>query len=95
MRAQEQVTLFNNAGNGTSSTVTLNGGLYAVAYKGTGAGTVDLYAVGPDGATGLKVITQIVATTGYATAYLGPGSYYAVISGFTANYLTLNRVPIE
>jgi hypothetical protein len=95
MRAQEQVTLFNNTTNGTSATVTLEGGLYAVAYKGTGSGTVDLYVVGPDGSTGLKVITQITATTGYATAYLGPGSYYAVIATFTANYLALNRVPFE
>lgn len=95
MRGTESIKAFANAAAATV-TFTLNGGRYSIAFNGTGAGTVDVSMLGPDGSTYQTVgVTQIVATTGHQIVELPPGSYRAVIAGFTANYLTLTRVPSE
>lgn len=84
---------FNNAAAATSTAFQLDGGKYAVEYVGTGAGTVDLKRVGPDGSTLIACgVTQIVATTGFQVVDLPPGSYKGVITGFTANYLAITRI---
>lgn len=93
MSAGESIILFSNAGAGTSAAKPLLGGKYQVIYVGTGAGAADLYKVGPDGSTGVKVATQIVATTGLQVLDLPPGSYYGIVSGFTASYLAVTRIP--
>ena len=95
MRAQDAVKPFINSAAGTSTAFALKGGKYAVIYSGTGTGTVDLEVMSLDGATYVKVITQITATTGYATVDLPAGTYQAVIDTFTANYLSITRIPGE
>lgn len=95
MRAQESVRPFNNA---VPATVTfeLKGGRYAIEYVGTGTGTVDVKGLGPDNSTFIPVgVTQITATTGYQIVELPPGQYEAIIATFTANYLTITRIPSE
>lgn len=74
----------------------LFGGRYEYTYRGTGSGTVDLQQLSPDGSTWEPVITQITAAT-YArnTVDIPPGRYRVVISGFTANFFTLTRVPVS
>lgn len=95
MRANESVVPFSNAAAATV-TFELIGGRYAITYKGTGTGTVDVAILGPDGTTYIACgVTQITATTGYQIIELPPGQYRAVIATFTANYLTLTRIPGE
>lgn len=95
MRAQESVNPFVNAAAGTV-TFTLLGGRYAVEFTGTGAGTVDVKALGPDNATYIACgVTQIAAVTGYQVVELPPGAYEAIVAGFTANYVRLVRIPGE
>lgn len=96
MRGHDAATPFNNAAAGTSATFELKGGAYAFLYAGTGAGTVDLNILGPDGSTFVATdLTQITATTGYQTLTLPPGQYQVVIAGFTANYVKIVRIPGE
>lgn len=96
MRANEVVRPFVNAVAGTSAAFELKGGAYAVEFTGTGAGTVDLKALGPDGATYIACgLTQITATTGFQTLPLPPGQYEVIIATFTANYVTITRIPGE
>jgi hypothetical protein len=95
MHAQESVKVATNAAAGTY-TFELRGGRYAVEFAGTGTGTVDVKGLGPDLTTFIPVgVTQITATTGYQVVELPPGQYEAIIATFTANYLTLTRVPAE
>lgn len=96
MRAQEAVKPFVNQAPATSAAFELRGGTYTLDFTGTGAGTVDVKRLGPDGVTFIACgVTQIVATTGSQTIDLPPGQYQAIIAGFTANYLTICRVPKE
>lgn len=95
MGGGESFKLFNNVAAGTSSTVGIRGGKYDWAFSGSGSGTADLYMVGPDGSTGIKVATQITATTGHQVVDLAPGAYYSIVGTFTANYMTLTRIPGE
>lgn len=71
---------------------TLRGGFYWIEFNGTGAGTVDLQRVGPDGSTYTARITQIIATVGQQSIALAPGSYQVVIVGFTANNFEVTRL---
>lgn len=96
MRAQEAVKPFINAAPATSASFELRGGRYAVSFDGTGAGTVDVKMLGPDGATFIACgVTQIVATSGYQVVELAPGQYQVIVAGFTANFVTIARVPAE
>lgn len=94
MRAQEKVQVFNNDAAGTKTAV-LQGGRYVLQFIGTGAGTVDLKALGPDGVTLQAVMTQITASGVSPAMDLPPGTYSVVVASFTANYVTLIRVPME
>jgi hypothetical protein len=89
---QEQV-IFSNIAPSTTATFTLRGGSYWIETKSTGAGTIDLQKLGPDGTTYTGRITQIVAVAGQQTISLPPGSYRVVITGFTANYVEITRIP--
>lgn len=84
---------FSNIGAVTTAAFQLKGGKYGFMTKSTGAGTIDLQMLGPDGSTWLAVATQITATAGYNTTDVPPGQFRVVISGFTANYVTVTRVP--
>lgn len=96
MRGTESVKPFVNAAAATSAAFSLGGGRYAVTFNGTGAGTVDLKTLGPDGATYIACgLTQIVATTGYQVVELAPGLYEVIVGGFTANYVSITRIPGE
>lgn len=96
MRAQEIQKPFTNAAAATSTAFALGGGRYAFAFNGTGSGTVDLKMLGPDGATYQACgLTQITATTGFQVVELPPGTYEVVIATFTANYVTIARIPGE
>lgn len=95
MRANESIKPFVNAAAGTVL-FELHGGRYAVSYAGTGTGTVDVKMLLPDQATFLACgVTQITATTGYQIVELPPGQYEAIIATFTANFLTITRIPGE
>ncbi len=85
--------VFSSIGAVTTATFQLRGGSYWIETKSTGAGTIDLQKLGPDGSTFTARITQITATAGQQTISLPPGTYRAVISGFTANYLEITRIP--
>jgi hypothetical protein len=76
--------------------LTLRGGSYFVETKSTGAGTIDLQRLSPDGSY-RNMISQITATSGSqgspgTALILPPGSYQFVISGFSANYLEVSRI---
>lgn len=95
MRATESVAPFVNAAAGTVK-FGLTGGKYGIIYSGTGTGTVDVKVLSGDGVTYTPCgVTQITATTGYQAIDLPPGQYEAVIATFTANYLTITRIPGE
>jgi hypothetical protein len=74
--------------------VGLRGGYYWIETLSTGTGTIDLKKLGPDGATYTARMTQITATAGQQTLYLPPGVYEIVIATFTANYVTIQRIPL-
>jgi len=93
MRSAEGFTL-DGVGAGTTEFV-LEGGMYAIASASSGAGTIDLTLKDRHGIAH-AVATQITATAGFQTGlYLPPGTYQIVIVGFTANYVSVTRVPIE
>lgn len=93
----EQFSLSNVAAGtypvSTGSHIGLKGGSYWIETVSTGSGTIDLKKLAPDGVTYTARITQITATAGQQTVSLPPGQYEVVISGFTANYVTINRIP--
>jgi hypothetical protein len=85
--------VFTNQAPGTIGPFTLRGGSYWVETASTGAGTIDLKKLGPDGSTYTARITQITATAGQQTISLAPGTYQWVIATFTANNLEITRIP--
>lgn len=85
--------VFSNIAAVTTASFALRGGTYWVETKSTGAGTIDLQKLGPDGVTFTARITQIVATAGQQTIALAPGTYKVVITGFTANFVEITRIP--
>ena len=92
----EDIQRLANLAPGTYG-LALRGGSYVVETKSTGAGTIDLQRLSPDGSWRNSLITQISATSGYqgspgTALILSPGQYQFVISGFTANYIEVTRV---
>ena len=83
----------NNAAAGTGLAFTLTGGLYAIETLATGAGSITLQRLGPDGATWGAAATAITTTSNFSTAQLPPGQYRWLTSGFTAIYATVQRIP--
>jgi len=91
--ATEAVT-FSNIAAGNTAAFALRGGRYSLLTKSTGTGTIDLKTLLPDGTTWQAVATQITATSGYQGGLdLPPGQYRFEIATFTANYLTVCRIP--
>jgi len=87
-----QSAQFSNIAAGSTAAFSLKGGQYAVLTKSTGSGTIDLKLLAFDGRTWMPIIPQITATTGFANSYLPPGQYQVVISGFTANYVSITSI---
>lgn len=85
--------IFSNIAAITTAAFVLRGGSYWLETKSTGAGTIDLQKLGPDGSTFTARATQIVATAGQQTISLPPGTYKVAITGFTANFVELTRIP--
>lgn len=83
----------SNIAPSTTAAFNLRGGSYWIETKSTGAGTVDLQRLGPDGTTWTARATQITATAGQQTLSLPPGSYRWVVATFTANFLEITRIP--
>jgi hypothetical protein len=81
-----------NAAVGTYPFV-LRGGLYQLEYLATGSGTADVKKLSADGSTWTARVTQVTATSAFVQYTLPPGNYEFVITGFTANYLSLTRIP--
>jgi hypothetical protein len=92
MRGQESVQ-FSNIGAVTTAAFELRGGKYMLLTKSTGTGTIDLEMQAFDGVTYIPVATQVTATTSHQVLDLPPGQYEIVIGTFTANYITLTRIP--
>lgn len=85
--------VYTNQAAGTLGPFLLRGGSYWIETKSTGAGTIDLKRLGPDGTIFTARITQITATAGQQTISLPPGTYEWVVAAFTANYLEITRIP--
>lgn len=83
---------FSNIG-ATTAAFELKGGKYAIASTATGAGTMGLQMVGPDGVTLVPVHAVFATTNGYAVVDLPPGQYKYFIATFTAVYAAICRVP--
>ena len=67
-----------------------------LTFKGTGTGTVDMKQLAADGVTYIPCgLTQVTATTGFQIVEVPPGQYEVVIATFSANYVTLVRIPTE
>lgn len=72
----------------------LFGGEYQLQGLMTGSGTVDLKQLQAGGSTWVPIITQITSSPiAQQTVKLPPGRFEIVISGFTANFISLTRVP--
>jgi hypothetical protein len=83
---------FSNIG-ATTAAFALKGGKYAIVASATGAGTMGLQMLGPDGVTFIAVHTAFAAVTGFATADLPLGQYKFVIATFTAVFASISSVP--
>jgi len=92
MSATGDSKTFSNIG-ATTASFALFGGKYAISAKATGAGTMGLQAVGPDGSTMIAVHTAFAAVTGFIVADLPPGQYQFVIATFTAVFASITRIP--
>jgi hypothetical protein len=94
MASTQTVTLCTNAAAGTfQASDALLGGTYELDYVGTGAGTVNAQVLGPNGVTWINVGTQITTTTAAQIIQISAGQFRIVITGFTASYCNLSRLP--
>lgn len=94
MRSPQAQRPFVNAAAG-SITFELTGGAYVLDLTATGAGTCDMYRLGPDGATYFSVMTQMTANGTSGALALPPGVYKVTVAGFTAIFVSVVRVPGE
>jgi hypothetical protein len=76
----------------TTAAFALAGGKYAIVANATGAGTMGLQILGPDGVTFIAVHTAFAAVTGFVVVDLPPGSYKFVIATFTAVYASIAAI---
>ena len=93
MSSVTETRQFANIGAVTTAPFTLKGGKYAVITKSTGAGSISLTALSPDGVTFVPTFTPIAAVAGYAVIDLPPGVYRVEIVTFTANFISITSVP--
>lgn len=103
MRGQQAVK-FGPITVSPAGTFELRGGRYILAATATAFGTsVELQAIGPDGATLQSIPSAFVAgaatkltAAGQIVADLPPGQYGLVLTGvFTACNVSIVRVPLE
>jgi hypothetical protein len=94
MRAGEAFQALTNQTGVTSATFFLTGGKYVLDVIATGAGSVTVQRLGPDGATQIATALTLTAS-GAVTGDLPPGSYTVVTTGLTAVYARITRVPEE
>jgi|ERR1700688_2534238 len=80
-------------GNGQTS-FPVAGGTYQLSTIAATYGTVNLQAMGADSSTLISLGSAITAD-GIATYTLAPGLYQLTVSGATALYAALTRVPSE
>lgn len=84
------------AANVASAAVTVFGGDYIFAQLATGYGTIKLQLLGPDGATWLDLVSKTASdANGAGTGVALPSNTQvrAVLTGTTAAFATLKRVP--
>jgi hypothetical protein len=81
----------------TTAQFTLKGGYYMVSSVFTGAGSVELQALGPDGLTWMSLPTPLKITTsgGMIAGYAAPGQYRFTIVTVTAAFCSVGGVPIS
>ena len=89
--ATEAVQFSNIAA--TTAAFQLRGGKYAIVAAATGAGTMGVQMLGPDGATLIAVHTAFAAVTGFVVVDLPSGQYKFVIATFTAVFASICRIP--
>lgn len=108
MRAPEG-NFYHSATATSSPTFLLEGGVYAVSVLQTGAGSVKLQRVGPDGSTLLDltepfnnagteadlVVGTFAGNLCKSRLYLGPGTYQWTVTTSTAIFAELVRIPYE
>lgn len=73
----------------------LFGGRYQFQAFGTGTGSVVLQQQAADGSTFESSFTAVTTLPNVQTVDLPPGKYQIVIATFTANYVSLTRVPVS
>jgi hypothetical protein len=80
----------------------LQGGDYGITLAATGTGTVTLERLGDDGVTyvpvnmpGTVATPAALAANGMIVVKVPRGIYKLVIASFTANYLSIIRIPGE
>lgn len=94
MRAHEGVSFSNISA--TTAAFSLLGGKYGVTIKGTiAAGSIALQIQMGDGTfADVSAATKISATgTTYAAEDLPAGSYQFALTGASATYITMSRIP--
>lgn len=75
----------------------LKGGYYVVASVFSGAGSVELQGLGPDGTTFVSMPTPLKLTTTATSVggYAPPGQYRFTITTVTAVFCNVSGVPIS
>lgn len=79
----------------TAAGVLLLGGAYCLDVVATGAGSVTLQRLGPDGATWITAATALTATGTSGSLALPTGTYRITVAGLTAVYASLTPTPGE
>ena len=92
MPSSTEAKIFSNIA-ATTASFTLLGGKYAISANATGAGTMGLQLVSPDGSTLVPVHTVFGATLGFVVVDLPPGTYKFFVATFTAIYASIARIP--
>ena len=92
MATSTEAVKFSNI-SATTALFTLRGGKYAITAAATGAGTMGVQMLMPDGTSLIAVHTAFAAVTGFAVVDLPPGQYEFVIATFTAVFATICRIP--
>lgn len=92
MATSSEARLFSNIA-ATTAAFSLLGGKYGIAANATGAGTMGVQMLGPDGSTFIAAHTAFAAVTGFIVVDLPPGQYKFVIATFTAVYASICRIP--
>jgi hypothetical protein len=91
MRSQDGAKWLNIS---TSQPFVVEGGLYALTWNASALTSVSITILSPDGSTQVAVMSPQSTTSGSQLVYLSPGAYTLTLSGATAFYGAISRVPI-